>query len=57
MEEQSKQERDGKGQDPDHLEKPHGHEGTTADKGMISKGSSRTPQAESGKDESGTSEK
>lgn len=46
MEEQSKPEREGKGQDPKQMEKAHGHEGTTADVGMISKGSSGAPKAD-----------
>ncbi len=57
MEEQSKPEREGKGQESDHVEKPHGTEGTTADIGNISKGSSGKPKAEPGEHEGGTSGK
>jgi hypothetical protein len=45
MEEQSKPEREGKSQDPQRVDKPHGSKRTNAEIGMISKGSGGTPKA------------
>lgn len=57
IEEQSKPEREGKGQNPEDVKKPEGSKETSADIGMISKGSDGKPKAEPGEHRGGTSGK